>query len=342
MDQRTIMALGQSSHVISLPKTWLKTNNLKQGDRVSLNVQRDGSLVLYPSANVTEEVRKIHLNVGIDESANSIIRRIISAYLDGYIMIRLTSEKIFSINQQRAIRQIVSTLYMMIIESEASSIVLETLIDESKASVSSGINRMHIIVSSMCRDILLSLKNWDENLVRSVVSLENDVDQLLYLLLRLIRSSAVNPSLADRQDLDVLDCLDYQTLVHRIEHVADHATNIANSILALIESKLDLPKRIIVTLTNTAELAFSSYNEAVQSYLVKDIKPTNEIIDKQNEIEKINREITTLLPFGEPYEASILSHLISIMDSIMRISKDSADIAELTIDRAYKFVNAKS
>ena len=342
MEQRKIMALGQSSRVISLPKSWLKTNNLDQGDRISMYVQRDGSLVVYPAANVIEDIRKIHLNVGADENENSIIRRIIGSYLDGYVIIRLTSEKVFSFNQQRAIRQIVGTLYMMIIESEASSIVLETLIDESKASVSSGIDRMHIIVSSMCRDILQSLKNGDVNLARSVASLENDVDQLMYLLLRLIRSSSVSPSLANRQGLDALDCLDYQTLVHRIEHTADHVTSISDSVIALTESRLAVPKRVMTALTSAAEIAFSSYNKAVQCYLARDIEPTNAIIDKQNEIDELNREITTRYIFEEPIETSILSHIINIRDSIMKIGNDAADIAELTIDRAYKSVNVHS
>ena len=44
------MLLGRSSMVISLPKNWLKLNELKKGDVVSYALQRDRSLVVYPSA----------------------------------------------------------------------------------------------------------------------------------------------------------------------------------------------------------------------------------------------------------------------------------------------------
>lgn len=333
------MALGQSSRAITLPKAWLKRNSLDKGDRVSLYIQHDGSLVVHPAAEVREDVRRIHLDVEADESQDSIIRRIIGSFLDGYSIIELTSKRIFTVSQQKAIRQIVATLYMMIIESKASSIVLETLIDESKASVSSGIRRMHAITYSMCLDILESMKSWDEDLARSVVSLEDDVDQLMFLLLRLIRSAAISPSLANQLGLDPLDCLDYQTLVHIIEHTADHATSIANCLIALIENKISIPKKVITTIIRAAEISFNSYNMAVQCYLSKDIDPTNEIIDKQKEIEERYMGVTLLPLFGESYETSILSNIITIRDCIIKISHNAADIAELTIDRAYKSEN---
>ena len=43
-----------------------------------------------------------------------------------------------------------------------------TLINESKASVMTTIRRMHLIVDSMCRDALSSLKDQNADLVRTV------------------------------------------------------------------------------------------------------------------------------------------------------------------------------
>jgi len=305
-----------------------------------LTIQRDNSLVIHPVLRVTDKQREIHLKVKTDESEDSIIRRIIGCYLDGYNKIKLTSGGIFTEAQQKAIRHIVSDLYIMIVESEINSITIQVLIDESKASVISGIERMHIITSSMCRDILNSLKNLDKNIVKSVVSLEDDVDQLMFFLLRLIRGVAINPSLANELGLDLLDCLDYQTLVHRIERVADHATNIANSFIALIESQIDIPDEIMIILIKASEIAFTSYDKAVQSFLSKDVTSTNKIIEKQKEIEAFYKRIIllfyTLPVFITEEETSTLSHTISIRESIKKISHYAADIAQLTIDRSYR------
>ncbi|TET73075.1 phosphate uptake regulator PhoU [Candidatus Bathyarchaeota archaeon] len=336
MEQRKIMALGKSSMVVSIPKPWLKMNALGRGDMVSMDIQSDGCLIIHPTTTPKETKREIHLCVEADESDESIVRRIIGSYLDGYNTIKLSSAKIFTADQQRAIRKIVGTLYMMIMESEASSIVLQTLIDESKASVVSGIERIHIITYSMCRDILKATENWDPDLARSVVSLEDDVDQLTYFLLRLIRGAALNPTLGKQLGLDPLDCLDYQTLVHRIERIADHTTNIANSVIALIENKMEIPENVLSTLIEAAKIAFTSYDEAVNGFLTKNIDQTNEIIDRQKNIRELFKEITPLPRFEKPSDTASLSQVITMRESIKNISHHAADIAEITIDRAYK------
>jgi len=225
---------------------------------------------------------------------------------------------------------------MMITESDASNMVIQTMIDESKASVSNTVVRMHIITYSMCRDTVNCLKNWDGDLARSVVSLEDDVDQLMYFLLRLIRRAAASPSLANQLGLDPVDCLDYQTLVYRIERVADHATTMAVCTLALIDDRASIPERLLTTLVKAAEIASSSYDKAVQCFLSKDIGPTNEIIDRQREIEELYRDITPLPNLAEGQETSNLSHAVTIRERIMRVGQIAADISELTIDRAYK------
>ncbi|MFQ6052936.1 MAG: PhoU domain-containing protein [Candidatus Bathyarchaeia archaeon] len=63
---------------------------------------------------------------------------------------------------------------------------------------------------------------------------EDDVDHSMYLLRRLIRCAALSQSLADQLGLGPPDSLDYQALVHGIERVGDHTTNIANSVIALV------------------------------------------------------------------------------------------------------------
>jgi phosphate uptake regulator len=331
--KRKIMALGRSSLVISIPKAWLELHGLNKGDEVSIDTQPDGSLVIQSLLEKRDRTREIHLGVETGETAASIVRRIIGAFLDGYNMIKLSSEEVFSPNQQSAVREIAARLYMMVLESEARSIILQTLIDETQASVTSSIERMHIITYSMCRDILESLKERNIDLARSVLSLEGDVDQLSFLLLRLIRRVVIDPVLGRKLELDALDCLEYQTIVNTIERIADHANSIAQSVIWIIENDFVIPDNIFNALKKSAEIAFSSYDEAVQGYLNKNVEQTNEIIDRKKVINEIYREITPL-PMSEP--TPVLSNVITIRESIKNISHHASRIAELTIDRAYR------
>jgi len=336
MEQRKIMALG-SSFAITLPKSWLRKNNLKQGERVSLTVQQDRTLLVSPDMGVKGKEKVLHLDIRTTESNESILRGIIAGFLNGYTTIKLTSDGFLSVEQHETIRRITSRLYMMIIESGARSITLQTLLDETKASVTSSVERMHVITYSMCRDILDTLQNPNPELLKTVVSLENDVDQLMFLVLRLIRMAAVDANVANRLGLDALDCLDYQTLVHRIERIADHIKQIAKSLIVLIENEISVPRNGLAVISKAAEMAFSYYDLAVSGFLSRDLSDTNEIIDGQREIEDLFMRIMPLPSFGVDREFTPIYNLISIRESIKKISHYSSDIAELTIDCTYKF-----
>ena len=335
MSTRKVIPLGNSSLVVSLPIEWVRQNKINKGDLVDVNIQNDQSLIITPEYEREPREDKISLTIEENEPEESITRIIIGCYLNGYETIILKSKKKFLNKQHQAVRSTIKSLYLRIIESTTSKITIQTLMDESKASVLLSIERMHLITGSMCDDVLNSMRYRDMDLARSVVNLEDDVDQYLFFLLRLIRSALIYPPLASELELELVDCLDWQTLIYRIEHVADHITHIANSIINLIETRTEIPKNIWDAFLKSAEISFESYKKAVDFFLSNRIDHSNRIIDNQREIEMILKEITPLPLLGID-DRGTFSQLFIIRDSIRRICEYAADVAELTIDRAYK------
>lgn len=329
------MSLGRSSLVVSLPKHWIKLNELKKGDVVSMTVQRDRALVVFPGVEKKKESKEITLHVDPKEPEVTVVRSIIACYLNGYSRIRLVSKGIFSVAQQKAIRRIVRVLYMRIMESEAKTIYIQTLIDESKASVVSSVRRMHLISSSMCRDAFNSLKDRDATLARVVYTLDDDVDHFSFLLLRLLRSAALDTALANQLKLMPIDCLDYQTLVHLIEHVADHATNIAKNVIMLEGRSQKISVQTLEPMLTAGNTAFTSYNKAVEAFFSERVESSDEIIEEQKRVEEMDSDIASK-SFLTEKNALIICATCSIRDSIKRIAEYAADIAEITINRSYK------
>jgi phosphate uptake regulator len=335
VETRKIMALGKSSLVISLPKNWLKINDLKRGDIVNLEIQKDLSLHVNPYSQVEKKEKLRVVVIDSDQDVDSITRIIIGCYLNGYNKIQLTSKKFFTLEQQNAIRNIVQSLYLWVIESHASEVILQTLINESLVDLLMGIERMHVITNSMCQDVLEAMKNWDQELASSVISLESDVDQFMFSLNRFIRSAASNPSLASRLGVDTLDCLDYQLLVDRIERVADHLSQIADNIIVLKNDQNEVSSKVWNVLLEASGLAFSAYQTAVEQFLEKSIESSNKVIDEQKNIGELIWSITPL-PSTSENDRTIFHSLFVIRDNIRRIGEYAADIAETSIDRAYK------
>ena len=336
MEQRKVMSLGRSSLVISLPKHWAKLNELKKGDVVSLAIQRDRSLVVIPGTAGKKQSREITLQIDPDEKSAMIARSIIACYLNGYRGIRLVSKKIFPVTQQRAIRRIVRILYMRIMESDAKNMHIVTLIDESKASVISGIQRMHAVAYSMCRDALNSLKNQDATLAKTVYSLDDDVDHYSFFILRLLRRAALDPALANQLGIEPIDCLDLQTLVQRIEEVADNAANIAKHIIMVTQRGLKISDHLLELMLTAGNNSIKCYDKAVRAFFSKDTDGSDEIIEQEKFIEKLDREIASWAFLHEKKNPIIICATCSKRESITRIAGYAADIAEITINSSYK------
>ena len=334
--ERKIMSLGRSSLVVSLPSHWIKLNELKKGDVVSLAVQRDRSLVVFPSAEKKKEFKEITLDVDSNEKESLIVRRLIGCYLNGYSGIRVVSSNIFSVPQRKAIRNIVRMLYMRVMMSDAKSVYIQTLIDESKASLELAINRMHMISHSMCVDALNSLKNRDTMLAKAVYSLDEDVDHFSFFILRLLRNAAQDSVLANELGIDPLDCMDYQTLVHKIEHAADYSADIARHIIMLEEGNLKIPDHLLELMFAAGNEAINLYDRAVKTFSSKDVAASVEILEGRQKIQRRDEEIASKAFMRKQENAMIVCAICSIRDNIKRIAECAADIAEIATDRAYK------
>jgi len=322
--------------VISLPKNWMQLNELNKGDVVSFAIQRDRSLVVYPSAQKKTETKEIILHIGLNDDETLITPRIIGCYLNGYTGITLISENIFSIPQRKSIRNIAGMLYMRIMESSAKGIYIQALMDESKASLEQAIQRMHLISQSMCEDAFTALKNNNLELAKAVFSMDDDVDHFTFFILRLLRNAAQNPVLANELRVDPLDCMDHETLVYSMEHAADYAADVARHMIMLDGTKEEIPNDICELMHMAGTLAVASYTKAVNTFFSKNVPVAVEILNNQQRIDVLDQEIASKAFTGKQKNAQLVCAICSMRDNIKKIADCAADIAEIAINRAFK------
>jgi len=334
--ERKIMSLGKSSLVVSLPKDWMQLNALEKGDAVSFAIQRDRSLVIYPSTQKKTVPKEITLNVGQSEEEVLITQKILGAFLNGYSGIKLISEKIFSVPQMKTIRNMAGRLYMRVMESDSKCVYIQSLTDESKASLEQAIHQMHLISRSMCEGAISSLKNQDVALAKSVFSLDDDVDHFAFFILRILRNAAQDPLLANELHVDPLDCMDHQMLVYRIEYASDYAADITRHIIMLDGSQQKIPNEVLELMITAGTEVADLYVKAVNAFFSKDVPFSVEIMKHRQTIEKLDSEIASKAFTGKPKSAELVCAICSIRDNIKRIAHCALNIAELAVNRAFK------
>jgi phosphate uptake regulator len=340
--ERKIMSLGKSSLVVSLPKEWMQLNELKKGDTVSFNIQRDRSLVIYPSAVKKREPKEITLSIGRNEEEILVTQKILGAFLNGYSGIRLSAEKIFSVPQTKAIRNMAGRLYMRVMEADSKCVYIQSLMDESKASLEQAIQRMHLISRSMCEGTVTALKNSDIDLAKSVFALDDDVDHFAFFILRILRNAAQDPLLANELHVDPLDCMDHQMLVYRMESAADYAADIARHLIMLNGTRQKIPEEVLALMITAGTEASELYVKAVSVFFSKDVAASVEIMKHRQRIEKLEVEIASKAFTGTQKSAELVCAICSIRDNIKRIFHCAFSIAEMSVNRAFKVPDQNS
>jgi phosphate uptake regulator len=339
MEQRKIMPAGKSSLVVSLPKEWMQLNDVKKGDTVSVGIQRDRSLVIYPNAQKKPLPKEITLSIGAKEEDLLLSQKMLGAFLDGYSGIVLTSENIFTVNQTKTIRRMAGKLYLRVMEADEKCVYVQSLTDESKASLEQAVQRMHLISRSMIDGAIKALKNSDIELSKSVIALDDDVDHFSYFNLRLLRDAAQNPTLANELHLDPLDCMDYQILVYRMEYAGDYAADIARHIIMLNGVKQKIPEDVLSIMISTGKDVLDLYTKGLKAFFDKDIIEAVEIMKYGQKMDKAEIDIATKSFTGPSKGADLVCGICSIRDDIKRLCHCAFAMAEMTVNRAFKESN---
>ncbi|MEM1659081.1 MAG: PhoU domain-containing protein [Candidatus Jordarchaeales archaeon] len=334
MEVRRIISLGKSSLVVSLPKKWLEFHKLKKGDAVSLSVRRDGALVLSPVTFPEREDRHIEIVVGKDEQFASFSRKIIACYLNGYKSIVVKSDGVLSSAQQKGIRKVARMLYLRVMESTSKHMYLEAALDESKVSLNMSIRRMHSVAYSMCESAIRALEEDSLDIAKAVYTLDDDVDNFLFFLLRVLKKAVHDPMLAERLGIESVDCLDYQTLISKIEHAADCASEIAKTHMLLHGRSKRLTGNLLAMLVDLGKHTLKMYDDAVKAFFSENLDVANVIIDEEwpKVQEKSLKVSEGLVSVSDPY---IGCATCSIQKSMEKIGEYAVDVAEIVIDRSF-------
>jgi len=91
---RKVQVTGGSTYIVSLPKNWVEQMGLQKGSVVRINQKDDLTLCLQPQgAETGDGTRRVIINPKQDDTPESIVRRVVSAYLMGYNVLQLKNSQ---------------------------------------------------------------------------------------------------------------------------------------------------------------------------------------------------------------------------------------------------------
>lgn len=219
---RRVQQIG-SSLLVSLPREWVKRNDLKKGSSVPIEVNRDNSISIFSSSDVAERSKEASLrytSTGMD----SLVNQIYGAYLLGYDIIRVRAESPISFEDGERIKQAIRKLVgLEIVDEDALNLSAQFLLDAATLDAEKILRRMGSIVAGMFRDVVDATRQGKASSIRKAIeSRDAEVNRQYFLLVRLIRSAMMDQRLADKLNLSNIDILDYRIAANLLESAGDY------------------------------------------------------------------------------------------------------------------------
>jgi phosphate uptake regulator len=328
MEIRRVQITGGSSYVITLPKEWIRTMNIKKNDQLGINIQSDGTLLLT-SKMTQEKLQRIkEFDVSCIPKPTYLLQRLIGAYIAGYTAIKITAPSRMPTPARNVIRSFTQlAIGPEVVEETDTSIMLKDLLNPTEMPLDRTIKRMHIIVKGMHEDVMRALQTKDKILADDVLSRDNDVDRLHWLVARQYNILLQNVSLAEKMNITIGMASTCFLISRIIERIGDHIVSIAHNIPNLVDNSVD--RKIIDRILVASTLSLDIFNKSISSFFKKDIKASNETIESVEKLESLCEEINTLALQQKGIVALSIGYII---ESVRRIGEYAEDISENVIN----------
>jgi phosphate uptake regulator len=331
-ETRKIQLTGKSTYIVSLPKKWVTSMNLKAGSQLVISQQGSASLTLTPRSLVKpSRLGEASLIVSRKEDPNTTMRKIVALYLVGYssIGIRTKDERITSLQRNfikdMTRKKLVGT---EIISDSPNEMKLQVLLSYPELSVESALRRMCLIAASMHEDSLKALKNMDRELARDVITLDDEVDRFSLYIIRQLKAAVQSERVLKDIGLhSPRDCLGYRVIAKSVERIADHAVKISQNALSMDEKIDDFAFERV---SEMSLFARSVFDDSIKSLFKEDYMLADSVVMRAKKIASTEDEAIEAIV--KRVKAVEMSHIRLIMESIRRTSEYASDIAEIVLN----------
>lgn len=314
---RRLQKIG-SSILVSLPKEWIEANKLDKSVEVEIETSEN---TLSITANKKERPSKeVVISYPLPQDEN-IVADITGAYLLGYDIIRIKGKTVIPAEDREKIRNSMRRLVgMEIVEEDASTINVQFLLDATTLNPEKILKRISTIALGMFKEVSLSLISDDRSNLETLANRDDEVDRQYFLLVRLIRSTMIDPRLSSSFRLENIDVLDYRIAANILEIASDTVVEIANAISNTTLSKADLKK--IYDVTKDIELI---HQKSTDAFIARDRRLAIEAIAGHRKFQKKISDIRSSIEQKNQLQIDFLD-LVYMFE---RVSRSWADVADL-------------
>lgn len=334
MELRKIQSTAAgATYIVSLPRSWIKRNNIAPGDKIGIIERSDNILFLLPNPH-----KKKKNIASIDASGNDmnfLLRMIISEYIRGADIIRFARAS-FSWKDKKEIRRFVqNSMIGLDLNEHSDKFEIHSIIDIYGLDIKGIVLRIYDLVCWMFKNSFTAIENKDADLFIDIISRDTEVDRLTLLASRHLHLASKNPEFAKKTGIFAYDALHYNRLISDLESAGDCSVGISEAYLKLVD--LDIPKDLLNCLKELFAELTQNLESVIDSYTYKNLDMANEVIEECMRLSKYDLSASGKSLFITDkritHDSLIVGSFAIVLENLARINSMARSIAETVIDR---------
>ena len=297
MHRRKIQLIAGTTYSVSLPKEWVRKNNLKEKNEILFYEKNDRTLVISPYAIEGKKLNEISLD--IDKYISAIDQILFAVYYLGIENISLFSKKELTKDVKSRIRKTITHMSGTEINYEdKQKIIMRVLLDKSKVEIFQVLYRVNLIIESSILNILEQLN------INEIRINENEIDRLYHLITKIISLSIIDSNILNSSKIKNVSLIPaYFLISKRLENIGDninHLSEYLHKTKVKFENKNEILNFAKTELNRSISYFMSKSTNIFQKINVDNLRIINDYILKskdktiQNYLEDIIRYVVDI------------------------------------------------
>ena len=312
IESRKIFVVGKRSLAITLPKRWIQQHNLNVGDVLEVILNDDGTLLLKPIRVRSEPLITSETTIDADAiPRNWLLSVVMGYYINGYDAIRIVSKKPIA----DVLAELGQKLIGTVVTGSGNEYLVKFVLSEDKLALDEIMNRMILILNSVIEHYIEYLRVRDNSLLEKILNLEEEIDRLYYLGMRILINSLLK-SFTEGSYEEGKNCMFKMLGLKIIEDISDAIDRSVRAIYRVSQDGIELPKEYEDLAKSVAKISI----DAARAFKESDMHRALKVLELRVEVKK---GILSM----KSRSKELLQILLSELEIMITFAADLAELA---------------
>ncbi|MFZ2456733.1 MAG: phosphate uptake regulator PhoU [Candidatus Altiarchaeia archaeon] len=274
MEYRKIQLTGESTYIVSLPKTWVTKNKIEKGDVVYV-IEKGEEVILRLKE---EKEREVEIKIKTND-LEFLGRLLITKYIQGYDTIVFSAKDHLDHRIRENLIQVSSFLIGLEPFGESKDSITFRMLMKGGKNAMESIERMHDLSILSLRELIDYIDSGmsNESMLNGIIQRDNEIDKFYFLILRQLSTT------------DGFESIIYGQVAKSLERISDHIETVASLLkegkrmkpddYKLFRQVADLYEDVMLTLKNRDLTSAEEILQKIQKFRVAEKKIMSNLDD---------------------------------------------------------------